>query len=99
MLKDEQFYYEALAKTEIPEGMHDGIVLYLVHGIPPGSFLAAVLENDLHEAVICASIDNQRALAYYVIWFHNFIPATAWGSPENVQAWMSYRRATRQVSA
>lgn len=98
MLKDEQFYYDLLSHSEIPEGMHDAVVLYLVHGFPPGSFLTAVLENDLREAVRRGDVDNRRALAAYAIFFHDIFPATAWGSPENVTAWMAYRRAQKVVA-
>ena len=42
----------------IPEGMRDGLLLYLEHGFFPGSFLMAVLSNDLKEAVARGDEDN-----------------------------------------
>lgn len=98
MLKPSQFYYDALANTAIPVEMHDGVVLYLLHGLHPGSFLTAVLENDLRKACDRADDVNRVALWRYVAFFTWHFPATAWGSTENVTAWMAYRRAQKVVA-
>lgn len=96
MLKPEQFYYDVLAQSEIPEGMHDGIVLYLLHGLFPGSFLRAVLENDLREAVNRADDLNLVALPQYVRFFYNHAPIASVGSPERVEAWIEQKRLEKQ---
>jgi hypothetical protein len=92
MRSAEQDYRASLERSGIPDYMHDGIVLYLMHGIPPGSFLSAVLSNDLRKAVSRADETNMQLLSRYVIWFYNHAPASCWGSPERVDEWMRSRR-------
>ena len=71
----------------LPEGLRGGLVRWIVKGIPTGSFLAAVLRNDLRDA--CARIDteNRPFLPDVVKWLYNYAPAYTWGSPANVDAW------------
>lgn len=62
---------------------------YITKRWEPGSFVRAVLENNLREA--CASADNIniRALPHIVAYCYNYIPSNAWGSPERVDAWLN----------
>jgi len=71
----------------IPERMMAGIRLYVDHGVPPGGFLTAVLENDLSGAVGHADAENLRNLPAYVTYLYNEVPAACWGSPAKVAAW------------
>jgi len=87
-MRDELYYREKLAAAHIPEHMHDGYVLYLLHGIPPGSFLTAVLTNDLREACGRADEVNRAALYQHVFFLYNYAPRNALGSLENVREWM-----------
>ena len=85
---------QALFHYGIPRALHDGLVRYLVDGIRPGSFLAAVLENDLREAVTRANpVENFLTLPSLVRFLFNEAPAHAWGSPERVTVWSATRRA------
>ena len=68
--------------------MLDALRRYLFEGSPPGDFLSAVLSNDLREAVGRADDDNIRAIPAYIALLYNEAPGTAWGSPENVSAWL-----------
>ena len=44
-------YYDDTAHWAlIPQHMRGGIERYVMNGVPPGSFLTAVLSNDLKEA-------------------------------------------------
>lgn len=72
---------------EIPDYMADGITNWIEHGIVPGSFLSAVIRNDLREAVGCADDTNIRNLPAYVGYFYNEAPSQCWGSFEKVEAW------------
>lgn len=74
--------------ARLPEYTRDALIDYLRYGLPPGSFLTAVLSNDLYEAVKRADDDNRRALADFVIILANYVPIDAWGSPDDVQAWI-----------
>lgn len=62
---------------------------YIEHGIPPGGFLRAVLENDLREAFGRADQYNRECLFEIVGWLYNESPSTCWGSPEKVAAWLA----------
>ena len=78
----------------IPERMIGGIRRYIEQGISPGSFLTAVIENNLSEAVGRADDENQRNLPAFVAYFYNEAPSPCWGSPEKRKAWMEARQLT-----
>lgn len=76
----------------IPRSPKAGIDRYVGNGVPTGSFLRVVLENDLFEAVARADPDNQLALADICEYIYNYTPATCHGSPERVAAWLKFHR-------
>ncbi len=61
---------------------------YVNHKIPTGSFLRAVLENDLKEACGRADMINKHRLFEIVSICYNDLPGNCWGSPEKVRAWL-----------
>lgn len=93
-VRDEGYYRAKLTSSGVPEHMHDGYVLYLLHGISPGSFGLAVLENDLREACARADEENQRALYRHVYFLYNYAPSGCWGSPEQVNEWIARHRSS-----
>ena len=66
-----------------------GIVRYVDLRCPTGSFLRAVLVNDLKEAVFAADEENLAALPAIVYYCYNEIPSDCWGSPKKVAAWLT----------
>jgi len=72
----------------IPPHMHMGIAMYAAVGMRPGSFLEACLKNDLRSAAEIADEINFHCLAAYVGYFYNHIPASSWGSVDNVEKWI-----------
>jgi hypothetical protein len=80
----------------LPKRFVHGIECYLEHGILPGSFLTAVLENDLKEAFGRADSTSVRELPGLVAWIYNNIPVVAWGSPDRVA---NYVKAIREAKA
>ena len=70
------------------EHLAGGLERYFNHRIPTGSFLEAVLKNDLRDAMWRATPQSARAIPVVVAWLNEFAPSTAWGSPEAVQAWL-----------
>lgn len=54
----------------------------------PGSFLTAVLENDLAEAVGRADFQNIEVLPAIVAFVYRNLPSPCWGSKEKVEAWL-----------
>jgi len=72
----------------IPQRMEDGIKNYIVHKIPPGHFLTAIIQNDLKSAVERADDENLRNIPAYVAYFYNLAPHACWGSPEKMKLWL-----------
>ena len=60
---------------------------YLVHGLSPGSFLTAVLANDLERAALRADHWNKKNLADIVIAVVQNCPYNAFGSYAAVHDW------------
>ncbi len=83
----EEQFSEMAKEYDVPEHDVQGLWLYLQHGIPPGSFLQAVLENDLKEAFGRADHINSTHVKEIVTFLHNLFPASAWGSEEKVASW------------
>lgn len=73
--------------TSLPAHMQDAMRRYVEHGIQPGSFLTAVLSNDLIDAMRRADDVNLHALPAYGRFLINEAPCGCFGSPETFQAW------------
>ena len=89
---------DALHNSGIPPHMWGAIERYIDNGIHPGGFLAAVIENDLKEAVNRADNKNIRALPEYVRWFYNHAPLVAWGykgAIADYQRWLYDQKTLR----
>lgn len=69
----------------------DDIDRYRDHGVLPGSFLQAVLENDLVRAFQQADEDNGRGMAQIVGYCYNHLPGGSWKSPERVREWAAHK--------
>ena len=82
----------------IPDHMWGAIERYIVRGIPPGSFLTAVLSNDLKGAFINADEVNTDNMRQWVQFLYNYAPGDCWGSPERVEAWLSQFRQQDEVA-
>lgn len=72
----------------IPSHVRDGLERYLVEGIPTGSFLQAVLENNFQDAVMRADALNELAFKGYVLFLQRHAHPQAWGSKEAVAKWI-----------
>ncbi len=66
----------------------EALIRYIEHGIKPGSFLTAILCNDLLSAVGHADSVNKSRIPEYVKYLFNEVPGNCWGSPEAMQTWM-----------
>lgn len=77
----------ACQKAGVPEYMYDGVVLYVLHGLQPGSFMRAVLANDLMEAIGRADHENTHAMHRWCALVYNDLPGDCHGSYEIVDAW------------
>ena len=72
----------------LPEHMRDGARLYIENGIEPGSFMSAVICNDLMEAFGRADMINKLCMFDIVRFFYNEAPAGCHGSPATMDAWV-----------
>lgn len=75
----------------IPPRMMDGIQRYIENHIKPGSFLSAVIQNNLKEACSYADDENLANLPAYVGFFYNQAPGQCWGSEENFKRWLNQK--------
>lgn len=86
---DGKGYYADRAKDcGVPSYMIPGLTRYLVDRIPPGSFLMAVLQNDLMKALSCADSANINCLKAYGMFLYNHAPLGSYGTRENVDSWL-----------
>ena len=72
----------------IPDRMMTVLKAYVEHHRPVGSFLTAVLENNLKMTIGHADEENEANLPAYIGWLYNEAPRACWGSPENVRKWL-----------
>jgi len=77
--------------STLPEHMQQGARDYVERGYKPGSFLRAVLSNDLVEAFGHADLTNLDHMRAWALWLFNEAPSMCWGSPERVAAWIEAR--------
>jgi len=78
--------------TPLPIDLQDSLARYIEHGILPGGFLHACLENDLTKAVNCATEEGLNLLPVVVGYLYHRAPMICWGSDRAVSAWGRSRR-------
>lgn len=71
------------------ENIKESLKRYTDHKIMTGSFLQAVLENNLFEAIGRADAYNQVRLKEICEYIYNELPSNCWGSKEIVTEWLS----------
>lgn len=82
----------------IRDDLYGALERYLNNGIMPGSFLTAVLENNLCEAFGRADICNEHNMKNIVGYVYNHLPSNAWGSKERVTTYLENLRSKENVS-
>lgn len=75
------------AARKLPVHMQEGAIGYVLHGYHPGSFLSAVLRNDLISAAENADEQNKHALYEWAVFVYNAVPVAARGSREAIENW------------
>ena len=66
--------------SDVPKIIKDSINRYIKHNRPCGSFLRAVISNDLHTACLCADDNNKRDLIKIVKYVNDVVPHDMRGS-------------------
>jgi hypothetical protein len=77
---------------EVPPMLLQSLQDHCMHRRPgAGSFITAVLENDLQRACKAGSRESVAALPAIIEWLETNAPMASWGSPENVRRWRRSR--------
>jgi hypothetical protein len=71
--------------------MKESITRYVENGVPTGSFLEAVLSNDLFGAFSQADETSRTHLQELVRHIYWNVPSGCHGSPQKVTAWIRHR--------
>ena len=74
--------------SRLPEHIQGGVRRYIEDGIPPGSFLQAVMSNNLKESFMYADDTNIERMFDIVDFFYNEAPIECWGSKEKMSHWV-----------
>lgn len=88
LLKEELRLVSSCQKYEIPDYMVGALQRYVTHGISPGSFLRAVLENNFMDALGAADLDNATCLLGWANLVYSDLPYECKGSRIAVREWM-----------
>lgn len=75
------------------ENIKAAIDRYVKRRCPTGSFLRAVLENNLMEAIGRADDENRVSLFEICSYIHNKCPSICYGSPKKVKEWLNPKDA------
>tara|TARA_R110002020_G_scaffold283942_1_gene499564 strand:- start:225 stop:512 length:288 start_codon:yes stop_codon:yes gene_type:complete len=81
-------FTDALVFSQIPVHMREGMINYFIHRLEPGSFLFAMLSNDIELARVKADSINAFCIPEYEKFFVDHCDEEAYGSREKVQAWL-----------
>lgn len=73
---------------EVLAHLKRGLDRYAYHHVPTGSFLHAVLGNDLQGALASGNLDSRENLMSIVTYIRDKLPLDCQGSPEIVKAWL-----------
>lgn len=76
-------------KAGVPPHLVDGFVRYVVDGIRPGSFLQAIITNNLRQAVATADPESLASLPQIVTFMLWDVPDDCWGSQSLMADWIS----------
>lgn len=84
---ERQRHRHTLRHHGVPAHLHEGIIAYVVDGVPTGDFLRACFENNFVDAV-CRQVGlTAEDLKLIAKWIYNEAPARSWGSPGVVKTW------------
>lgn len=87
-------WYEFRGFTIDPTSL-ESIRDYVEHGADPGSFLAAIICNDLKATVAQADDTNMANIPAFVCYFYNEVPSDCWGSSEKMIKHMAKKAVQR----
>lgn len=71
----------------IPIHMREGLYEYVNNGRRVGSFLEAVITNNLRETCYQADVVNRHVISDYVTFLNSYAPMACWGSAKKYHEW------------
>ncbi len=81
--------YKTFTQWDVPTDFTDPMANYLVYGYEPGSCFTAVLANDFVGAIRSSHPSNTvEAFKALAGWLYSHVPPQAYGSYEQVRAWL-----------
>lgn len=80
----------ALDATKLSAGMKAGLIRYVAHGVPPGSFLTHCIENNFIGACMTADNTNQKLLREFAMFMHWHMPPQSYGNVARRRAWCAH---------
>jgi hypothetical protein len=75
--------------SKVPEHTRGALERYFLYAFEPGSFVKAVLCNDLYSSVARADTWNKQALADIVSWIAKNAPEGSWGHEDYYKEWIN----------
>lgn len=66
--------------------------MYAQHGVSPGGFLQAALENDFLDAIGRASTESLKEISAVASYIYCALPSNCHGSREIVRKWANIKR-------
>jgi hypothetical protein len=80
-----------MRKQGLPSQMERSVVLYVLYRVKPGSYLMALLENDLLGVINRADDQNISLIKQWIRLLYNCeaIPGDCWGSTDRVKTWLA----------
>lgn len=92
-------FSDGLRSCNVPEPLHEGLLMFCLEGVPTGSFLEAVIDNDLAEACGRADENNRYRLFDIVAFLHNYAPTGSWHYEGAMSRWCSLHQQERAAAA
>jgi hypothetical protein len=83
--------WESKMADLIPPHMHDGLTLWIEHGVMTGDFMTALMKNDLMEAMGRADEINARCIRNWCVYLYSYAPRGCYGGPIQVAAWRQHK--------
>ena len=77
--------------SKVPAHLVQGLGSYIENGILPGSFLQALICNNLAKTLYCADGRGFAALPGLIEFLQEKAPSACWGSAEAMELWKARR--------
>ena len=87
---------ESFVYWGVPKEFADPMYNYLVHGFEPGGFFKGWYAKDATAIIRSHPANTVEALKALTKWMMNCLPREAWGSHEQVDAWLKMEPAQRR---